>query len=312
MVMALLYGLQIKPVVYTPWEKDLFDPQSGLRLTFGAYTGPASAQDGFAWLRQPGALDRFPLWTLFVITILVILLAIEVGFRSAHVVGRRSESEQKWPLDEIEAATLSLLAFMLAFTFGLAASRFDARRALVMDEANALGTTYLRAGMLAEPDRTEIRNLLREYLDVRAHVARSANADEGIARSGVLQDRLWSEAAAVGEKNPGSVMVGLFIMSLNEVIDLHTKRLTQDRNRIPGSIWAALYVVSILGMSEVGYHAGLNTTRRTLSVIPLAITVSAVMLLIADLDRSHEGFLDVSPEPLIDLQRAWSGNNSGS
>ena len=281
-----------------------------LGLTIGAYTGLASVQGGFAWLHEPGALDRFPLWALFVITVLVILISIEVGFRSAHLVGRRSEIEQKWPLNEIEAAMLSLLAFMLAFTFGLAASRFDTRKALVMDEANALGTTYLRAGILPEPDRTEIRHLLRAYLDVRVHTVQSAKVAEAIAESGVLQDRLWSEAAAVGEKNPGSIVVGLFITSLNDVIDLHTKRLTQDRNRIPGSIWAALYVVSILGMAEVGYHAGLNTTRRTLSIIPLAIAVSAVMLLIADLDRSHEGFLDVSPQPLIDLQNSWNGSGS--
>jgi hypothetical protein len=301
----------MKEIVYIPWESWRFDPQSVLGLTFGAYTRPSSVQDGLVWLREPGALDRFPLWGLFVITVLVILFSIEIGFRAAHAVARRSESEQKWPLDEIEAATLSLLAFMLAFTFGLAASRFEMRKSLVMDEANALGTAYLRAGILPEPDRTEIRNLLREYLEVRVHAVRSAKVGEGIARSGLLQDRLWSEAAAVGEKNPGSIVVGLFIASLNDVIDLHTKRLTQDRNRIPGSIWAALYVVSILGMAEVGYHAGLNTTRRTLSTIPLAIAISAVMLLIADLDRSHEGFLDVSPQPLIDLQNAWNGN-SGS
>ena len=286
-------------------------PSIASGLIFGAYAGTAGAQNGLLWLREPGALDRVPLWALFVITVLVILFSIEVGFRLAHAVGQRSESERKWPLDEIEAATLSLLAFMLAFTFGLAASRFDARRSLIMEEANALGTTYLRAGILPEPDRTDIRNLLREYLDVRVHAFQSAKVGGGLAQSEGLQNRLWSEAVAVGEKSPGSIVVGLFIASLNDVIDLHTKRLTQDRNRIPGSIWAALYAVAILGMAEVGYHAGLNTTRRGLSIIPLAITVSAVMLLIADLDRSHEGLLDVSPQPLIDLQNAWSGS-SGS
>jgi hypothetical protein len=310
MVMALLYGLRIKQVVYALWENWRFDPQSVLGLTFGAYTVPAGAQDGLLWLREPGALDRCPLWALFVMTVLVIFLSIEIGFRSAHALGRRSESEQKWPLDEIEAATLSLLAFMLAFTFGLAASRFETRKSLVMDEANALGTTYLRAGILPEPDRTEIRNLLREYLDIRLHAVQSAKVGEGIAGSEALQNRLWSEAAVVGEKNPGSVVIGLFIASLNEVIDLHTKRLTQDRNRIPSSIWAALYVVSVLGMAEVGYHGGLNTTRRALSVIPLTISVSAVMLLIADLDRSQEGLLRVSPQPLIDLQNSWNGSGS--
>jgi hypothetical protein len=76
---------------------------TALGLIVGAYAGPAGAQDGFAWLREPGALDRFPLWALFLMTILVLLLPTEVGLRSAPLVGRRSETEQKWPLDEIEA-----------------------------------------------------------------------------------------------------------------------------------------------------------------------------------------------------------------
>ena len=198
----LLYGLRAKQIVYTPGENCLFGPQSVLGLTVGASAGPASVQGGLVWLREPGALDHFPLWTIFLITVLVIFLSIEIGFRSAHALGRRSENEQKWPLDEIEAATLSLLAFMLAFTFGLAASRFDTRRSLVMDEANALGTTYLRAAILPDPDRREIRNLLREYLDLRVHAIQSAKVGEGISKSEGLQDRLWSEATAVGAKNP--------------------------------------------------------------------------------------------------------------
>ena len=122
------------------------------------------------------------------------------------------------------AATLALLAFMLAFTFGLAVSRFDVRRRLVIDEANAIGTTYW-ARLLPEPYREEVRKLLREYVSVRLDAIRPESLSQSISRSEELQSQLWSQAATVEEKNPGSIVVVLFIGSLNEVIDLHAKRL---------------------------------------------------------------------------------------
>jgi len=133
-------------------------------------------------------------------------------------------------------ATLGLLAFILAFTFGLAASRFDARRQVMLDEANAIGTTYLRAGMLLEQGK-QIRALLREYVDARLDTVKSGNVAEGISRSENIQKQVWSEAKTVGTKNPNSIVAGLFVQSLNEMIDLHAKRVQAGvRSRIPGTI----------------------------------------------------------------------------
>ncbi len=112
-------------------------------------------------------LDVIPLWGIILITVAVILLSIECGFRLGQFRRRGSELEDKPPVGEMVAATLALLAFMLAFTFGMAASRFEVRRGLVIDEANAIGTTYLRAGLLPEPYREEVRKLLRECVSVR-------------------------------------------------------------------------------------------------------------------------------------------------
>jgi hypothetical protein len=191
---------------------------------------------------------------------------------------------------------------MLAFTFSLAASRYETRRQLVLDEANAVGTTYLRTGLLPEPQRAKIRNLLKEYVTFRVKGIQ-AGGKYAISRSEELQDRLWGEAAALGEQHPASIIVGLFIQSLNEVIDLHTKRVTAIlRSRIPGSIWAALYFVAVLAMTAMGYQTGLTGKRSSFAVITLVLSFSAVMLLIADLDRPHEGLLRVSQQVLIDLQ----------
>jgi hypothetical protein len=114
------------------------------------------------------------------------------------------------PVGAIIAAILGLLAFLLAFTFGMAASRFDTRRELVLDEANAIGTTYLRAALLPEPHRTEIRSLLRDYVDLRLQAAQPEMTVPALAGSEELQGRLWAQAVIVGEKNPTPI-TGLFI-----------------------------------------------------------------------------------------------------
>jgi len=188
----------------------------------------------------------------------------------------------------------------------LAAERFDTRKQLLLDEANAIGTTYLRAGML--PDRRDaIRALLRDYVDVRLKAVQSGNVTEGIRRSESLQDQLWAQAVAIGEDNPTSIVVGLFVESLNEVIDLHAKRVTASlRNRIPGVIWAVLFVLAALSLSAMGYHAGLAGTSRSVAELVVAFAFSAVIGLIADLDRPQDGALVVSQQALIDLRQTMT------
>jgi hypothetical protein len=248
-------------------------------------------------------LDLVPLWALLVGIILVVLLSIESGYRIGRFrAGRVHETET--PVGEMVAATLGLLAFILGFTFGLAATRYDAKRQLLVDEANAVGTTYLRAEMLPER-RDEIRVLLREYVDVRMEAAVPGKLAESVRRSEDLQHRLWGLTIPIAVKYPNSIIVGLFVQSLNDVIDLHTKRLTAAlRNRIPFAIWAALYGISIFSFAAMGYHSGLTGTTRSLVIIAVAFTFSAVIVLIADLDRSQEGFLKVSQQALIDLRKS--------
>ena len=203
-------------------------------------------------------------------------------------------------------ATLGLLAFILAFTFGLAAARFDTRRQVLLDEANAIGTTYLRAGMLPER-REEIRALLRNYVDTRLEAVRSGNIAEGMRQSENIQNDVWTHAIAVGEKNPNSIVVGLFVQSLNDMIDLHAKRVQASlRSRIPGAIWIGLFAVAALSLATMGYHAGMVGTRRSLAILAVALTFSVVIELIADLDRPQEGILKVSQHALLDLQRSMN------
>lgn len=252
-------------------------------------------------------LDVVPIWGALLATVVLVLLAIEGGFRLGWHRRRCAEQEDKPPIGEIVAATLGLLAFLLAFTFGVAASRFDTRRSLLVDEANAIGTTYLRAAMLPEPYPEQIRSLLRDYVELRLKATEPTQLVPSIAGAEELQTRLWSLAVAVGREEPRSIVVGLFIESLNDVIDLHTKRLCLGlRNRIPSSIWAALYLVTVIGMFVMGYHGGLSGSCRSLAMLALVVAFSAVMTLIVDLDRPKQGVFRVSQQAMIDLQRSMT------
>lgn len=254
-----------------------------------------------------GPLDYLPLWALFAATVVVVLLSIEAGYWLGQYRRRRSEEEKEGPVGAIVAATLGLLGFMLAFTFGMASSRFDARRHIIVEEANAIGTTYLRAGLLPNGRGAEIRKLLREYVDARLEAAETGNLEKVLRRSDELHRELWKDAEAVGQKHPNSIVVGLFIQSLNETIDIHAKRIqVAVRSRIPGILWGALYLVTILTMAGVGYHGGLTKSKRSLAILVLVITFSAIMLLVADLDRPQEGLLKVSQQAMIELRKSMN------
>ncbi len=188
------------------------------------------------WQMDYTRLDQLPLWGLFIATIAVVILAIEAGYRLGQYRRRRSDQEKDAPVGAIVAATLGLLAFMLAFTFGLAATRFDARRMVVLEESNAIGTANLRAGLLPEPNRSEIRKLFREYVDVRLEAVKPDATEQAISKSTALHRALWSQASDVAANDNRSILTGIFVQSLNEVIDLHAKRVMLGlRNRIPGA-----------------------------------------------------------------------------
>jgi hypothetical protein len=248
-------------------------------------------------------LDHLPLWALSLLTLAAVLLATEIGFRLGRHRCRRTEHEKESLVGAAVAATLGLVGFMLAFTFSVAGTRFDARRQAVLDEANAIGTTYLRAGVLPDDRGKNIRRLLREYVDTRLDAVRTNELEKVLSRSNDLHRQLWAEAEAVAKKHPQSIQVGLFVESLNQTIDLHTTRVVAGlHNRIPLLVWMVLYGLTALAMVGVGYHAGLSSNTRSLAFPMLAITFCAVMFIVSDLDRPREGMLRVGHQVLVDLR----------
>ncbi len=161
----------------------------------------------------------------------------------------------------------------------------------------------MRAGLLPDGRGARIRKLLGEYVDARLEAARTGDIEQVLSRSDALHRELWNDAEAVGKQHPDSIVVGLFIQSLNETIDLHAKRiLVSLQNRIPDVLWLTLYLITILTMAGVGYFGGLTNSTRTLASIGLALTFAAVMSLVADLDGPREGLLKVSQRAMTDLQ----------
>lgn len=186
-------------------------------------------------MQHQGLLASIPIWGGFMATLLFILLSVECGYQWARKK-RRAEVEKEAPVGVMVGAVLGLLAFILAFTFGMAAERYHDRQLALLDEANAIRSTYLQAGMIPEPYRTAVRKVLRDYVKERLQWAGVEKSQlHGDSWSDLL-DQLWAQAATVGAQNPGGVDV--FLGSVSKMIDLRTARvMLRERSHIHGAFW---------------------------------------------------------------------------
>lgn len=249
-------------------------------------------------------MGLFPLWAVFALTLVVCIGSAEAGSVLAGIALRKKkEKEPEAPLGTLVGAMLGLLAFILAFTFGMTGSRFDARKQLVLEESNAIGTTYLRAGLLPPKQGLEIRQLLREYVEVRL-TATPENLQEALDKSEEIHGKLWSQAKSMVKEDMDSELRSLFIASLNELIDLHQSRLTVALEyRLPASVWLSVQLLAILSMLALGYQTGMAGSRRMLGTPVLALAFSLVIVMIADCDRPEEGLIRVSQQPIADVRQ---------
>jgi hypothetical protein len=187
-------------------------------------------------------LNDYQLLPIFLVSIVVILAAAEIG----RWLGVRGGGEENVPT--LEGAVLGLLALMIGFTFAMALSRFELRRDAVLDEANAIGTTALRARLLPAPHNAECVKLLKDYvqlrLDLTQRVLSLGELNAAITRSNAIQEALWQQAKAVAATDTEMVPTGLFIQSLNEMIDNQAKHLNAIRDRVPNIVFLTLYGVA--------------------------------------------------------------------
>lgn len=248
-------------------------------------------------------LDGIPVWAAFVLLVLGGLVVFELGYQLGDRWQRRTPDEKEGSTGLLVGSLLALLGFLLAITMGMAADRFNTRRALVLEEANAIGTTYLRAGYLPAPHDQVVRDLLRTYVPLRITSVSSEQLRTNLARSVEIQTALWDEAQGLARETPDSVVLGLFIESLNDVIDLHEERVVAGSYaRVPESILILLVLGGALTLAMVGFNAGLSRRRSLVGATILILVMSATITLVIDLDRPRDGFLTTSQQAMIDLQ----------
>jgi hypothetical protein len=255
-------------------------------------------------MRLYGSFEEIPLSAIFAATVALTWLSLECGFRVGRWRGRKQDHEWEAVVRTEVMVMGGLTSFLLAFTFWIAASHFDAARQVLLNEANTIQTIYLRADLLPEPQRVEIRRLLRNYVDVRLETIRTGKYDQSLPILEEINRQLWSQALAAREKVSSPVFAGYFIQSLNELIALHTRKtIVRLEFRIPNSIWVALYLIIALAAASIGCHAGLTRMRRPLVATAFTLVFSVVILLIADLDSPRRGSLIVGRQSLEDLRK---------
>jgi hypothetical protein len=221
-------------------------------------------------------LDHSPVWLLYAGTVLLLLAGNEIGFRLGTWRRAHMAEGEKTPATAIMGSTLGLLAFMLAFTFGMAGSRFDARKQLVLDEASAVMRAYQRVQFLPDPQKSECSRLLRDYVELRVGVPTRgvAEMEERVRRSEAIQDALWAQAITLADR-PGPTH-SIMIQAFSELTDLRMKRVRAAVwNRIPRAIVLTLYAIAFLGLTAMGYGAGLAESRTTVPSLMLILTFSA-------------------------------------
>ncbi|WP_375761358.1 hypothetical protein [Corallococcus exercitus] len=243
-------------------------------------------------------LDVLPVWLLALGVMGLLFLSLEVGYRLSH---------RKPGLDDasaLQASVLGLVALLLAFSFSMAEERYSLRRALVVQEANAIGTLYLRIGFLPEPARGEMRAHLHRYTDLRLEGYAAVGEPEHFAKllreSDALGVELWSRLEAVAPQLPAAVLM-LTAEALNEVLDTSDERLAAAHNLIPTSIFFLL-LVGMLGSGVLlGYRPDAHV-RGVLSWTLFVVILTAVMFTLLDLDLPNRGRIRVDQQPLRALQ----------
>ncbi len=236
------------------------------------------------------------------------LLAMEIGYRSSRRRQART-AEAVTQANAVLAAMLGLLALLLAFTFSAALQRYEDRSQTVVAEANAIGTTYLRARLLPREMHDEVQALLRQYLDVRIQEGRvdatEPELHESLLREArLMEEQLWSHAVRAAELDKSVVTSGLFIQSLNELIDTSATRDASLNRQVPEVVLFLMLATIVLTTATLGYASGIAGHRVTLAAFVLVILIGLVVYLIIDLDRPRRGAIQVSHASMLSLQQA--------
>ncbi len=239
-------------------------------------------------------INRAPTYLIALSLFLLIILFFWMGGVWRNYRMTRKESRGEDISGSLEGSMLGLLALLLAFTFGISNSRYDARRDILIREANSIGTVILRADLYPEPIRTELRKELKTYVDERIAYYKAGTKKDSVsaslARAVSISDRIWSKASSLVQKDSLTSRSTLFINALNDMIDLANTRDAMGRARVPASIiW-----MTILICMAVSFLLGYGMKGRKpdwMLVCTFSLIISLTVFLILDLDRPRTGMI---------------------
>jgi hypothetical protein len=240
------------------------------------------------------------------------MAAIEAGYRVGRKSNERASEPARAHVNAIQASLLGVLALLLGFTFSLALQRFDSRSHAVVEEANAIGTAYLRAQLLPADIGLPAQAALSRYLDLR--VASSGltlveRAERAALRARTLQafDELWSLAKRAADEDGRPVTAGLFVQALNDVADAHGTRDAELDRHVPELVLFLLFGTFLLTGGIVGYASGVSGHRASGVSYLMVVLIVVLVFIIIDLDRPRRGLIEVGQQSLLDLQASMEG-----
>lgn len=233
---------------------------------------------------------------------LALILSLLGAAEAGYIGGKRKQRGEadRGQVGAVQAGLLGLLGLLLGFSFAGAAGRFGERGALVVREANALGTAYLRCDLLPDAQRDEARALLRSYAELRIEMGRAVgtpgSAEIG-ARMIALQERLWSAAVGGVRANPAATMAVL--PPINEVIDHYTDRQAALRRHLPPLVMGLLIACALIGTFSIGFGNGLSGKRHAVMTAAFTLLVAAALWTTIDLDYPRRGLIQVDHSALL-------------
>lgn len=248
-------------------------------------------------------LDPLPEWLLYLLLLFLFWATLELGYKLGDSRQRATEYVDEGRSAQagiVLGALLTVTSLMLAFTFSMAGGQFNARRELVIEDVNAIGTAFLRAEQLPQPQRNRSRRLWVAYVHGRDTLFN--DSEPGALKKALEQQRmLWDEVLSLSTvlRDP---ILSIYVQALNEVIDLHTKRVNVlDWMRLPGMIIVVLVVLSTATMLLTGYLLGLRQNRYGLPTAVMIFIYATVYLIVIDLDRPRRGIFTINQQPMIEL-----------
>jgi SNF family Na+-dependent transporter len=237
----------------------------------------------------------------------LMFFSVELGFRVAKLTKKHFPESYLSEIDSVQTSLLGLLALLIAFTFSMALQRYDSRSDAVVDEANAIGTTYLRTQLLPIDNQAEIQHALRDYVDLRVHTSTLSPSREGelsklFDEANTKLDQLWQYTMQQVPANANPATIGLFVQALNEMIDSFGRRSAVIERHVPDTVLGLLAIVFTMTSIVIGYNAGIKRQRPSKITYLMVLLIVMLVYAILDLDHPRQGLIKVSQKPLLDLQ----------